>query len=139
MSGNVSANLSAGAQRTVVACRPIAGTYGAEQRFFQRFGSIRRFEPPDAAGEGCWHGCCNSPFTDRQQVCGGQEQDMRQSILRGVGLLACLPALATDANPSALPAEGSHLNQLLTGHDARYDMCAYRRLPLQCASKLHGV
>jgi hypothetical protein len=74
---------------------------------------------------------------------------MRQSIQRAAGLATCvlavstplllLPIFAADASSGTAPADASRIHQLLREHDARFVMRAYSRVPLQCASELHGA
>jgi hypothetical protein len=74
---------------------------------------------------------------------------MRDSILRILGLLACLGALSTpllllpifvaDARPTPEPAEAGRIKEALTQHDVHYVLRSYNRIPLQCATELHGA
>jgi len=74
---------------------------------------------------------------------------MRNSILRIFGLLACLGALSApllllpmfvaDARPMPAPDEAGAIKEALTQHDAHYVLRSYNRIPLQCASELHGA
>jgi hypothetical protein len=74
---------------------------------------------------------------------------MRDSLLKLLSLLACLGALAApllmlpmfvaDAQPMPGPAEAVKIEQALTQHDAHYVLRSYNRIPLQCATELHGA
>lgn len=74
---------------------------------------------------------------------------MRASILGTVSVVACLGALSVplllvpmfvaDAHSTEPPADAGRIKQLLTEHDAHYVMRAYSRVPLQCATEVHGA
>jgi len=74
---------------------------------------------------------------------------MSNSILRTLSVLACLAAMSApllllpmfiaDARSTPAPDEASRIKEALTRHDAHYVLRSYNRIPLQCASELHGA
>jgi hypothetical protein len=75
---------------------------------------------------------------------------MRNSILRTLSVLACLGAMSApllllpmfiaDARSTTpAPDEAGRIKEALTQHDAHYVLRSYNRIPLQCASELHGA
>jgi len=74
---------------------------------------------------------------------------MRDSLSRTLSVLACLGALSVpllllpmfvaDARPTAAPADAGRIKEALTQHDAHYVLRSYNRVPLQCATEVHGA
>ncbi|MET0496745.1 MAG: hypothetical protein ABW106_00590 [Steroidobacteraceae bacterium] len=64
------------------------------------------------------------------------------SVLGAIVALAVpllfVPLFAADAQAQA-PADASLIKELLTQHNAPYVMRAYSRVPLQCATEVHGA
>lgn len=53
--------------------------------------------------------------------------------------LLLVPMFVADARPIAAPADAGRIKELLREHDAQYVLRAYSRVPLQCATEVHGA
>ena len=64
------------------------------------------------------------------------------SLLGAVAALAVplllVPMFTAEAR-AEVPADAGRIKELLTQHDAHYVMRAYSRVPLQCATEVHGA
>ena len=64
------------------------------------------------------------------------------SVLGAVSALAVplllVPFFAAEARTEA-PADAVRIKELLTQHDAHYVLRSYSRVPLQCATEVHGA
>ena len=65
------------------------------------------------------------------------------SVLGALGALSVplllMPMFVAAARPAEAPADASRIRELLMQHDAHYVMRAYSRMPLQCATEVHGA